>query len=142
MILVTGGGFANSIPIASAELYDPGIVPATMVAGHGTIDNQGDRVTFHLRASQSDDRGSADFFSFCDPAQGVCLTNAGIRSLSIDGNTAEVSGTARLDDGTKVRYTVSVTDNGEPGTSDAISISLSDGYSAGGNLTTGDIRIY
>jgi hypothetical protein len=116
-------------------------VATTIVDGHGTIDNQRDRVTFHLRASQSDESTSADYFSFCDPAADVCLTNAGIRNLSIDGNTAELSGTANLDDGTKVRYNVSVTDNGEPGTLDTISISLSDGYSADGTLITGDIQI-
>jgi hypothetical protein len=96
----------------------------------------------HLRASQSDDSTSADYFSFCDPAAGFCLTNAGIRNLSINGNAAEFSGRAQLDDGTKVRYRVSVTDNGKPGTLDTISINLSDGYSAGGTLITGDIRIY
>jgi hypothetical protein len=141
MILVTGGGFANSIPIASAELYDPGIVLATKVDGHGTIDNEGDRVTFHIRASQSDESTSAGNFSFCDRAAGVCLTNAGIGSVSITGNTAELSGTGHLDDGTKVRYSVSVTDNGSSGTSDTISISLDDGYSASGTLTSGDILI-
>ena len=85
---------------------------------------------------------SADFFSFCDPVAGVCLTNAGIRNLSINGNTAEFTGTALLDDETKVHYSVSVTDNGKPGTLDTISINLSDGYSADGMLITGDIRIH
>ncbi|PYK26466.1 MAG: hypothetical protein DME59_07675 [Verrucomicrobia bacterium] len=86
---------------------------ATKVDGRGTINSQSDRVTFHLGASQSDDSTSADYFSFCDPAAGGCLTNAGIRNLSINGNTAEFSGRAQLDDGTKVRYRVSVTDNGK-----------------------------
>ncbi len=142
MVLVTGGALNHKAALASAELYDPGIVVATKVDGRGTINSQGDRVTFHFRASQSDDSTSADYFSFCDPAAGVCLTNAGIRNLSINGNTAEFNGTAQLDDGTKVRYSVSVTDNGKPGTLDTISINLSDGYSAGGMLVTGDIRIY
>jgi hypothetical protein len=142
MILVTGGGLTNSIPIASAELYDPGIVAATKVDGHGTIENGGDRVTFHIRASQSDGKTSAGNFSFCDPAAGVCPTNAEIRSLSIAANTAELRGTIHLDDGTKIRYSVSVTDNGEPGTLDTISITLDDGYSIGGTLTSGDIQIH
>jgi hypothetical protein len=142
MVLVTGGAFAGGVPLASAELYDPGIVLATKVDGHGTIENEGDRVTFHIRASQSDQSTSADNLSFCDPAAGVCLTNAAIQSVSITGNTAELSGTGHLDDGTKVRYSVSVTDNGSSGTSDTISISLDDGYSASGTLTSGDIRIY
>ena len=142
MILVTGGAAANSSPIASAELYDSGIVAATKVDGHGTIENGGHRVTFYIRASQSDDNASAGNFSFCDPAAGVCLTNAGIRSLSIAGNTAALSGKGHLHDGTKVGYRASVTDNGEPGILDTISITLSDGYSAGGTLIGGDIQIH
>ena len=47
----------------------------------------------------------------------------------------------RLEDETKVRFTVSVTDNGSP-ILDMISISLDNGYSASGTLTSGDIRIY
>jgi hypothetical protein len=39
-------------------------------------------------------------------------------------------------------FSVNVTDNGEPGTLDTISISLSNGYSASGTLTSGDIRIH
>jgi hypothetical protein len=35
-----------------------------------------------------------------------------------------------------------VTDNGTPGNNDFFSISLSNGYSASGNLTTGDIQIH
>jgi Kelch motif/Galactose oxidase, central domain len=142
MVLVTGGAFAGGVALASAELYDPGIVVFTKVKGDGTISRQGNRVTFHLRASLSDDSTRADSFSFCDPAADACLTNAGVRNLSIDGNTAAFNGTARLDNGTKVQYDVSVTDNGRPGTSDTISIELNDGYSASGTLTTGDIRIY
>jgi len=142
MVLVTGGALIHKTALATAELYDPGIVVATTVDGRGSIHREDNRVTFQFRVSQSDDSTSADYFSFCDPAAGVCSTNAKIRNLSIKGNTAEFSGTVQLDDGDEVRYSVSVTDNGEPGTLDTISINLSDGYSAGGTLTTGDIRIY
>jgi hypothetical protein len=141
MVLVTGGGFAGGIPIASTELYDPGIVEATKVDGRGTINSGGDRITFHIHASLADESTSLGNFSFCDPTAGVCLANAGIRSVSITGNTAELNGTAHLDDGERVTYTVDVTDNGSLGTSDTISISLSNGYIASGTLTSGDIRI-
>ena len=63
---------------------------ATKVDGRGTINSQSDRVTFHLGASQSDDSTSADYFSFCDPAAGGCLTNAGIRNLSINGSPDQI----------------------------------------------------
>src|SRR5207247_7048913 len=43
MVLVTGGAFAGGVPLATAELYDPGIVAATKVDGRGSIDGQGDQ---------------------------------------------------------------------------------------------------
>ena len=136
-VLVAGGAPWLEGSLASAELYGPGIV----VDGRGTVDNLGDEVTFNFRANHAGHSGIFGLFSFCDSTAGVCASKARIRDLSINGNTAEFSGPARLEDGTNVTFTVSVTDNGEPGTSDTISISLSTGYLAGGTLTTGDIRI-
>ena len=127
--------------VASAELYDPGSL-ATNVTGRGAIDNQGNQVTFNFRASQSSSAGALGYFSFSDNTAGVSLIHAGIRNLSINGNTADFNGTGKLGDGTKVSFTVSVTDNGEPGTSDTISISLTNGYSTGGTLISGDIEIF
>jgi hypothetical protein len=143
MVLVTGGALTHKVPLASAELYDPGIVMATRVDGRGDLHHHGDQVVFDFRARPADIRASANYFSFCDPTAGLCLTNgAEIRHLSITGNTAAFNGKAQLDDGSKVQFNVSVTDNGEPGILDTISINLSDGYSVGGHLDAGDIRIY
>ena len=75
------------------------------------------------------------------------MTKTAIRSLSFADNSANFSGQAQLDDGREVRFIVSATDNGEPGTSDTISISLKTnpdgrkGYSVSGTLISGDIRI-
>jgi hypothetical protein len=141
MVLVAGGANGSGIPLASAELYDPGIGITRKVEGRGAVDNQGNEVTFRFRASQSDDNSNLGQFSFCDPAAGVCLTNGRIQSLSITGNSAEFSGSGRVQDVGRVTFNVSVTDNGSGGTSDTISVSLSNGYSASGTLTSGEIRI-
>jgi len=142
MVLVTGGARLHKTALASAELYDPGIVVAATVDGHGKINNKGDRVTFQFHVSQFGDSTGDDSFSFCDHAAGFCSTNAKILNLSINSNTAKFSGTVQLDDGTRVDYSVRVTDNSGDGSLDTFSITLSDGYSAGGTLITGDIRIY
>jgi hypothetical protein len=139
-VLAAGGG--NELgALASAELYEPGVT-ATHVDGRGAFDNQGNEVMFSFRAAQADDGSRLGQFTFCDPAAGMCITKGIIRSLSIPSNTADFSGSARMEDGTRVRFSVNVTDNGQPGTSDTISISLANGYSATGTLTGGDIRIY
>jgi hypothetical protein len=68
--------------------------------------------------------------------------NAKIQSLTITANRAHFSGSGRLQDAGRITFRVNVTDNGSAGTSDTISITLSNGYSASGTLTSGDIRIY
>lgn len=140
--VLAAAGFGNPTgEIASAELYDPGIaVPAT-VKGRGAIAIEGDQITFNFHAAQGDDGSTSGSFSFCDPAAGICITNAKFQNLSVEGNTAYFVGSTRLDTGLKVIFNVSATDNGQPGTSDTISITLSNGYSASGTLTSGDIQI-
>jgi hypothetical protein len=143
-VLVVGGWWGQNpyTSLASAELYDPGIAAATRVDGSGSIENnQGTEVTFRFSAAQADDSSRLGQFTFCDIAAGKCTAKARVQSLSITGNTAGFSGQARLDGGTRVTFSVNVTDNGEPGTSDTISITLSNGYSVSGTLTSGDIRI-
>jgi len=106
-VLVTGGapGYGKA-PLASAELYDPGIV----VSGQGSIDGQGDEATFEFHATQSDDRPSGSL-SFSDPAAGISITKAKVQTLTFNGNSADLGGTARLGDGTRITYSVTVTDN-------------------------------
>ena len=136
--LVAGGDRARTL--ASAELYEPGAAAPT-ANGRGAVDNQWNEVTFNFSATQVDDSSNLGYFSFCDPAAGVCATKGKIQSLSITGNTVDLNGQARLEDGSIVTFSVSVTDNGEPGTSDTISISLSTGYFVNGTLISGDVRI-
>ncbi len=137
MVLVTGGALSHQAALASAELYDPGIV----VSGRGSIDGQGDEATFQFPAKQSDDRPTGSL-SFSDPAAGISITETEVRTLTFNANSADMGGTARLGDGTRVTYSVTVTDNSSDGSTDTFFINLSSGYSAGGTLSTGDIRIY
>jgi len=69
------------------------------------------------------------------PFQSTKLT-----SLTGSGNEAHITGTGRIGK-TRVNFTVDVTDNGSPGTNDFFSIQLSNGYSASGQLLSGDIQI-
>ena len=80
--------------------------------------------------------------SLSDPAAGISITKAKVRTLTLDGNSADLGGTARLDDGMTVTYSVTVTDNTGNGGTDTFFITLSNGYSARGPLTNGDIQIH
>ena len=110
------------------------------VKGSGFINGQGDQASFSVRATVTGDgvRGS---FTFSEPAAGLTITDATIRRLTINGNSATFNGRADLGGGNRVTFNVSVADNG-PGTSDTLSITLSNGYSAGGTLIDGNIRVY
>jgi hypothetical protein len=130
----------DAIIFKTAELYDSGLTPATKVNGHGSIDGQGGQASFTVRASQSGDRPSGSL-SFGDPAAGISISRAKIRTLTFSGNSAALGGNARLGDGTRVTYSVSVSDNSSDGSSDTFSITLSNGYSASGALTSGDIQV-
>jgi hypothetical protein len=141
-VLAAGGstGSGGADWLSSAEIYGSQTVLATTIDGRGAFDNQGNEVTFQFHATQGDDR-FIGYFAFCDSAADVCTSRGRVESLTITGNTAEFSGFVILN-GRTVTFDASVTDNGSPGTSDTISISLSDGYSAAGTLTSGEIRIY
>jgi hypothetical protein len=98
--------------------------------------------SFHV---QPPGRRAPNFFSYSDPAAGVQLSapKKKINSLNINGNHAQFSGSAKLGrhQGT-ITFTVSVDDFGSCPNPDQFSIQLSNGYSASGNLTSGDITIH
>jgi hypothetical protein len=86
-------------------------------------------------------------FSYSDPAAPLAFSAKKITVVTFTGNHASFGGTAKIPKTSVARaqnvtFTVNVVDNGVPGTSDTFSISVSNGYSAGGNLTSGDILIH
>jgi hypothetical protein len=80
-------------------------------------------------------------FSYSDPGSGVSINASKISSLMFNGNHARFTGTAKLTRKSQVTFFVDVIDNGTPGTFDSFSIQVSNGYSAGGTLSSGDISI-
>ena len=74
-----------------------------------------------------------------DPATPISFHSMKITSLSFSGNTAHITGTGKIGK-TKISFTLDVVDNGQSG--DYFSISLSNGYSASGFLTSGNITIH
>ncbi len=140
-VLVAGGtGVNNGTQFNSCEVYASGIAETTQVTGSGSIAGQGDSATFNFHATLSG--GSANgSLTFSDPAATVSLRGAKVRTLNFSGTSATFGGIARLGDGSKITYSVSVSDNGADGSTDTFAITLSNGYTAGGTLTSGDIKI-
>ena len=140
-VLAAAGLNGTATALASAELYDPGTTTeATTVNGTGFVPGQGGVARFTLRASLSGDRASGTL-TYHDVGANIAFQKAKVRTLTFNGNSAALTGNARLGDGTKVTYSVTVTDGSSNGTSDTFNITLSNGYSAGGAVTNGDISI-
>jgi len=78
--------------------------------------------------------------SYNDPATPLSFHSTKLTGLTFNGNQAHITGTGKIGK-TRVSCTVDVTDNGSPGTNDFFSIQLSNGYSASGQLLSGDIQI-
>lgn len=80
--------------------------------------------------------------SYRDPAANLAFTSKPT-SLVISGNHAQIRGSAKTGRRSQVSFTIDATDNGDPGTpNDVFSINMSNGYSAGSNLTGGNLRIH
>ena len=75
---------------------------------------------------------------YSDPANGFSFSTKKVNPVTIIGNHAQFSGTAKIGR-QKLTFTVNATDNGNPGSADIFSINLSNGYSASGHLTSGNI---
>jgi hypothetical protein len=118
----------------------------TEADGSGTINAPGGQASFVIQDVHLGKyvRHSNPFFSYSDPGFPISFSTTKISSIVISGNQASFSGRAKLDQkhGGKVSFTVNVTDNSADGTSDTFSLSVSNGYSASGTLTSGNINIH
>jgi hypothetical protein len=111
---------------------------ACKITGGGAITTLSGEGSFSLNAHESlkgkvqyRDRPAADFRS-------TRLTDV---SCNQGAKTATIEGQG-INNGHEVEFTVEVIDNGEPGRTDVFQIELSDGYSAGGTLTRGNIQVH
>jgi N-acetylneuraminic acid mutarotase len=138
-MIVWAGWTGNSRPTDRTGGRYCGAETATSVNGSGSIDGQGDQATFNFHATAGD-RPSGSL-TFSDPAAAVSFSRAKVRTLTFTGTSATFGGNARLGDGSRVTYSVNVSDNSSDGSSDTFTISLSNGYLVGGTLTSGDIAI-
>jgi hypothetical protein len=82
-------------------------------------------------------------FGYSDHRSHISFTTGRIETVTTNGNQAAFTGTAIIGGKHKqtVEFTVNVTGNQSPSSGDTFSISLSNGYSASGALTSGFINI-
>ena len=136
---------------AGVRIDDVMIIPATCgpkhndgpdrVLGDGSIPTSSGVAGFGLNVRNMSSGLIQGFFDYNDSGANVKLTNSTFSSLVITGTHAQFKGASNLASGGTVNFTVDVDDFGNPGTLDTISLALSNGYSASGNLITGGLKI-
>lgn len=106
----------------------------------GTIDVVGGIGNFHLIVEQQTDGTLSGGLQYFNHAIGARVQSVMITSLTIAANMATFDGTCTVN-GAPCTFTVHVTDNGEPGSTDTFTISVDLGPPDGGTLRSGNILI-
>ncbi len=112
------------------------------VTGGGTIDVTGGIGNFGFIAQSQTTTGPISGDLQCqNHATGAKVKSVAFDTLVISGTMATFGGTC-TNNGVPCTFTVRVTDNGEPGTNDTFTISVSGGPTEGGTLRSGNIQIH
>jgi Beta-propeller repeat len=131
------GGGTDAFVVKIAEGNPAGGPFSARVTGGGTINVVGGIGTFGFMIEQSTTGVLSGRLQYINHASGARVVSDSYTSLMIVGNTATFNGTC----GVSCSFTVNVIDNGEPGTTDTFSISVSNGPTEGGPLRSGNILI-
>jgi hypothetical protein len=135
--------FDNSELIGDQDYCTPPSTPGAKITGGGWIDVLGGKGTFGLTARAANDGTSSGNLSYHGHGiQERTVKSSSITSVSMTGTCVQIFGTATVNGSGSVGFQVQVCDNGEPGTNDTFSISMNDGYIAGGTLRSGNIQIH
>lgn len=133
----------NGAPTYVQMTFDltPAVV-SSKVTGSGTFNHGGAPVTFKLSATRNANNQITASMSYNDVVAGVRFDNPVVTTLNFNGNQTTIAGTVNVlgtNPKKNATFTVTTTDNTAP-TPDAINISINNGYSASGTLTSGDIK--
>lgn len=129
---------------ASAEIHCDDACPpphGDFVTGGGTIAAGSGRANFGV-AGGIKHGAFWGHLTYIDHGTGIKVKGTGVTAYTITGpNSRHIEGTAEID-GVAGTYSVDVADHGEPGRNDTFSIRLSNGYTASGKLTGGNIQLH
>ena len=137
--VATYNGDANNGSVATAcgDANESVTVSGNEIDGRGTIAVSGGKASFNLTVQNS--KKGQHFFSYSDPASHLSFTSSKLSPVTINGNYAHFTGTAKIGN-MSFTFTVDAYDNGPWG--DQFFISTSKGYMAGGTITGGDVEVH
>ncbi len=121
----------------------PSSTPGAKVTGGGWITLLGGRGTFGLTAQVKNGTPSGQLTYQDHSILSRTVKSIAITTIVVNGNCAQILGTATVNGSGSFGFQVNVCDNGEPGKdADTFSINMSDGYMASGTLSGGNIQIH
>jgi hypothetical protein len=121
----------------------PASTPGAKVTAGGWITVTGGKGTFGLTAKANASGTPSGNLTYQDHFQNRTVKSSAITSVIVNGNCAQILGTATVNGAPGTGFDVNVCDNGEPGKdSDTFAIVMSDGYSASGPLGGGNVQIH
>lgn len=131
----------------NAGVYDGFVVKiaaasAGKITGGGSITAAGNIGTFGFTVQRT--AGGSPIqgdLQYVNHATGAKIHSVSFSSFSVSGTTATFAGTC-VNNGVPCTFSVSVTDNGEPGDTDTFNISISGAPAEGGMLRSGNIQIH
>jgi beta-propeller repeat-containing protein len=134
------GGFSDGFVVQISEVVLPPGPTTGRVTGQGTIDVTGGVGKFHLIVQRQTDGTVSGKVTYHNKVSNAMMKSETITSLVIVANTARIDGTCTIN-GMPCTFRVDVMDNGEPGTNDTFTISVTPGPTEGGTLQKGNILI-
>jgi len=139
----TGGGGAvgDAFVAKIAGIAPPPPPTAGKVTGGGSVDVPGGVGTFGFGVKRKEAdapiRGHLEYVNHATKAK---VHSVSFESLTINGNTATFAGTCKANDA-PCTFSVTVQDNGKPGTGDHFTITVDARLPEGDALRSGDIKI-
>src|SRR6185503_14086529 len=137
--------FDNSALIGFQDFCTlPPSTPGSKITGGGWIDVLLDKGTFGLTAKASNSGTPTGNLTYQDHGiQDRTVKSTAVTSVTVSGNCAQILGTATVNGAGTFNFDVDVCDINEPGKdTDTFSISMSDGYTAAGTLSGGNVQIH
>jgi hypothetical protein len=138
-----GLAFDNSALVGFQDYCEPPpSTPGAKVSAGGWIAVPGGKATFGITAHVKNGTPSGNV-TYQDHAQNRTVKSLTITAVIVNGSCARILGTATVNGSGTYGFEVNVCDNGEPGKdADTFSINMSDGYSASGTLSGGNVQIH
>ena len=121
----------------------PASTPGAKVTAGGWIVVPDGKATFGITAKVNSNGAASGHLTYQDHVLDRTVKSTTVSAVVVNGNCAQIVGTATVNGTPGFGFDVNVCDHGEPGKdADTFSIFMSDGYTRAGTLSGGNVQIH